>query len=81
MQSRKNSIAETLTNIFVGYSINLVANLIILPIFFGIHISMQKNLELVLLYTLISVARMYFIRRFFTKRTEKKYRQRGIAHV
>ena len=63
-QSRLGSFIEAWINIAIGFTINFVANLVILPLI-GFHISVSQNLFVGVLYTLISVARSYVIRRWF----------------
>lgn len=63
-QSRRASLAEAWTNILVGFSINYVANLLIFPLF-GMHISLANNFLMGLIYTAISLARTYGLRRFY----------------
>ena len=70
-QTRRGSLQESLVNIAVGYSINYVANLLIFP-HFGWHISTRENLALGVIYTAISLARSYALRRFFNWRTISK---------
>ena len=63
-QTRKHSFIEAWVNIFIGFSINYVANLLIFP-FFGMHISLANNFLMGCIYTCISLVRSYFIRRYF----------------
>jgi hypothetical protein len=58
------SFVEAWVNVFIGFWINFFANLVILPLF-GFHISLTNNLLMGVLYTGISVARSYAIRRWF----------------
>jgi hypothetical protein len=69
-QSRLGSLIETGINIFIGFWVNYFANLMILPLF-GLHISLTENFALGLMYTLVSVARSYAIRRWFDARIHK----------
>lgn len=64
MQTRKQSAIEATANILVGYTINFIANMTLFPLF-GWEISVQQNLLLGVLYTLISFARSYMLRRFY----------------
>lgn len=66
-QSRKGSLIEACINIGIGYVINFIMNLLILPLF-GFHITLTQNFFMGLLYTIVSVARSYAIRRWFEKR-------------
>lgn len=63
-QTRLSSLIEALTNIVIGYGINYVANLLIFPLF-NMHISLKDNLIMGLIFTVISVVRSYFLRRYF----------------
>lgn len=64
-QSKKASLVEALSNTVIGFAINYTANLVILPLFFGHSISLAANFGMGLIYTVISVARSYVLRRWF----------------
>jgi len=64
MQTRKQSAIEAAMNIFIGYTINFIANFTLFPLF-GWEISIQQNLIIGVIYTLISFARSYMLRRFY----------------
>lgn len=66
MQSRLGSFVEACINVLIGFWINFFANLVILPLV-GFHISISQNFYIGLLYTLVSVARSYCIRRWFNR--------------
>jgi hypothetical protein len=63
-QSRLGSLIEVCINILIGFWINFAMNLLIFP-FFGFHISLTDNLRLGVIYTFVSVARGYMVRRWF----------------
>lgn len=63
-QSRRGSFVEAWANIFIGFSINYIANLLIFPLF-GMHISLLDNLWMGVIYTGISLVRSYGLRRMF----------------
>lgn len=69
MQSRTHSALESCANVAVGYLVALASQLAIFPMF-GIHIPFHSNLAIGAWFTVISLARSYVIRRYFTKRTE-----------
>lgn len=66
-QTRLGSLYEALMNVAIGFAINFVANFAILPLV-GFHISVGQNLFIGVLYTIVSVARSYVIRRWFNAR-------------
>lgn len=63
-QSRLGSFVETMVNIFIGFVINWIANLLILPLY-GFEITGHQAFTMGLIFTVISVARSYTIRRWF----------------
>lgn len=69
MQLKKHSLIESCTNIIVGYTINMIANFIIFPIW-GWSITLKQNIEIGIVYTVISLIRSYCLRRVFTNLTE-----------
>ena len=66
-QTRLGSFIEACINVLIGFGINFGANLVILPLI-GFHISVSQNLFIGVLYTVISVARSYCVRRWFNAR-------------
>ena len=66
-QTRLGSFIEAWINVAIGFAINFVANLLILPLN-GFHISVGQNLFIGVLYAVISVLRSYVIRRWFNAR-------------
>jgi len=66
-QSRLGSFYEALINVVIGFTINYLANFVILPLY-GFHITASQNFTMGLLYTGISIARSYVIRRWFNAR-------------
>lgn len=64
-QTRKGSAAEVAANLAVGYSINFLANMLILPLFGFNTLTVGKNLLIGVLFTFVSIARQYVLRRYF----------------
>ncbi|WBK39672.1 hypothetical protein [Xanthomonas phage L522] len=69
-QSKRGSVFETVTNTLVGFSINWCANMVILPMF-GMPISGATAFHMGVIFTIISIARGYVLRRVFNKITER----------
>lgn len=63
-QSRLESFIEAWVNVAIGFGINLVANILVLP-WFGFHVTVSQAFGIGLIFTIISVARSYAVRRFF----------------
>jgi len=66
MQTRLHSVIEALANVAVGYGINFVANLVVLPLF-GLAVSARAAAGIGLVFTGISLARAYALRRVFNR--------------
>jgi hypothetical protein len=67
MQSRWLSLLEAVTNIVVGYALAVLTQIIVFPLF-GLHASLGENLLIGGLFTCISLARSYVLRRLFNAR-------------
>ncbi len=66
-QSRISSAIEATINIVIGYSIAVIGNLTILPLF-GIDVPASDAFYIALIFTAISLVRSYVIRRWFNAR-------------
>jgi hypothetical protein len=61
------AIIEAWTNIVIGFAINFVANLLILPLI-GAEFTLAQNFWMGWIYTSVSILRQYAIRRWFQQR-------------
>lgn len=69
-QTRLGSLIEAGINVLIGFAINMAANFVILPLV-GFEITLAQNLFIGVLYTLVSVARSYIVRRWFNARLHR----------
>ena len=67
MQTKKQSMIETLTSVFVGWLIGVILNMLVLPLF-DYNITVIDSLWVSLIFTVVSVIRGYVIRRFFNSK-------------
>lgn len=63
-QSRLGSLIEAWANIAVGFTINWCANMVVLP-WFGFEVTASQAFGIGVVFTAISLARSYLIRRWF----------------
>lgn len=63
-QTKFGSFAEAWANIAVGFAINFTANMLILPLF-GFNVTGSQAFHIGLIFTVISLARSYVLRRWF----------------
>jgi len=64
IDSKIKSLVESIFNIIIGLTISFISNLIILPLF-GFEPTFEDLALISVIYTLISLARSYLIRRLF----------------
>ncbi len=63
-QSRRMSLVEAATNVVIGYGIAVATQVVVFPIF-GIHITLADDLEIGLVFAVVSLARGFILRRVF----------------
>jgi hypothetical protein len=63
-QSRLMSLVESVANVIVGYGVAVVTQILIFPIF-GLHTTLAQNLKMGAVFTVVSIARSYLLRRLF----------------
>ena len=66
MQSKRMSLIESVASTAVGFVVAMLTQAVVFPLF-GIHVDMETNAELVLVFTVLSVARSYVMRRLFNR--------------
>lgn len=65
MQTKLGSFVEAWGNILIGFSLNFGMNMLVLPMFGFTSLTAGKNFTIGLLYTVVSLARSYILRRYF----------------
>ena len=68
MQTRLMSLIESVANIVVGYGVAVITQLLVFPLF-GLAASLSDNLVIGLIFTIVSLARSYALRRLFNARS------------
>lgn len=63
-QTRKASMVETLLNTALGYGVALSAQIVVFP-WFGINIPLSSNIAIGVIFTIVSIARGFLLRRAF----------------
>lgn len=63
-QSRAMSLVESIANVVVGYGVAVATQILIFPIF-GLHTTLAQNLKMGAIFTIVSVARSFALRRVF----------------
>ncbi|WP_299365182.1 hypothetical protein [uncultured Paracoccus sp.] len=63
-QSRFMSLVESMANVIVGYGFAVGTQILIFPVF-GLHTTLSQNLKMGAVFTVVSIARSFALRRLF----------------
>ncbi|OYW43137.1 MAG: hypothetical protein B7Z38_02655 [Rhodobacterales bacterium 12-64-8] len=63
-QSRVMSLVESIANVVVGYGVAVVTQILIFPIF-GLQTTLAQNLQMGAIFSFVSIARSFALRRLF----------------
>lgn len=63
-QSRLLSLVEAIANVAVGYGVAVITQILIFPIF-GLQTALAQNLKMGAIFTVVSIARSFALRRAF----------------
>ncbi|WP_456293464.1 DUF7220 family protein [Tenacibaculum soleae] len=64
MQTKKQSLIEIIISTAIGFVVSLISTFVLFPIV-GINSTSSKNVVITIFFTVISIARGYFVRRIF----------------
>lgn len=70
MQTKKQSLLESLMNVTIGFFITMISLEIIFPLL-EIENHSGKNIIITLYLTILSILRNYFLRRYFNRKANK----------
>ena len=65
-QSRAMSLVEAAANVIVDHGVAVATQILIFPIF-GLHTTLAQNLKMGAVFTVVSIARSYTLRRVFER--------------
>lgn len=64
MQTKIQSLLESVVNIFIGFIIAVLSQIMIFPLF-DIHTTTAENIEIAIYFTFVGLVRSYLLRRMF----------------
>ena len=67
MQTKKQSMIESLTSVYIGWFIGVILNMLVLPLF-DYNVSLTDGVLISIIFTAVSVIRGYVIRRWFNSK-------------
>ena len=71
-QSRAMSLLEAIANVMVGYGVAVATQMLVFPLF-GLQMTLVQNLKLGLVFTVVSIARSFTLRRVFEAVRVRKF--------
>lgn len=69
-QTRLSSLIEAVVNVAIGLMVSTAANAIVFPRF-GFQPTLGENVTISVIYTAISIARQYVLRRWFNAQLQR----------
>lgn len=67
-QSRRHSLEETLVGTALGFIVSVLINQLFIPIVYGVPSNPRQSVTMVLIFTVASLIRGYFVRRLYNGR-------------
>lgn len=65
-QSKKQSLKETVISTFIGLAVSLITQIVVFPLY-GMKVSFNQNIQITIIFTIVSILRGYLVRRYFNK--------------
>ena len=78
MQTQLHSLLESFANIFIGWLVSVLSSAIIFPLL-GVDLPWEANLKASAFFTVISIVRTYFVRRYFNNRHKLKLAEQNVT--
>ena len=70
MQSRLMSLIEAMTNVAIGMVVSFFGQIVVSH-WYNLPLNVAQNMQIVLFFTVLSVARSYVLRRVFNRRIKR----------
>ena len=70
MQSRLASFIEALTNVAIGMVVSFFGQIVVSH-WYNLPLNVTQNMQIVMFFTVLSVARSYCIRRWYNRRIKR----------
>lgn len=71
MQTRRESLVEAFWNTATGYLISVLVQVWVFPLY-GVHLGLGENMQLVAIFTFVSIVRSYLWRRYYNKKLVRR---------
>ncbi len=68
-QTKKQSLKETVISTIIGLAVSLITQIVVFPLY-NIEVSFNQNIQITIIFTIVSILRGYFVRRYFNKKNK-----------
>lgn len=65
-QKKRHSLLESVLNVAIGFGVALLTQIMVFPLF-GLSVSLGQNMAIGGIFTVVSIVRSYYVRRFFNE--------------
>lgn len=79
MQSRTMSVVEAVTNVVVGFGLAVLTQVLVFPML-GIAVSFDQHVAIAVIFTFVSLARGYVLRRLFEVLASRSQARHTLNH-
>ena len=70
MQSKLMSLVESLTNVAIGMVVSFFGQIVVSH-WYNLPLNVTQNIQIVLFFTVLSIGRSYFVRRWYNRRIKR----------
>lgn len=67
MQTKRQSLIETVTSTLIGLAVSFLTQIIVFPMY-NLEVNFNQNLQITAIFTVVSILRGYSVRRLFNKK-------------
>ena len=67
MQTKKNSLIESITQTIIGLFTSIILQMILYPLM-GIPVTFKQNIIITIVFFIVSIIRGFIVRRYFNKK-------------
>jgi hypothetical protein len=78
-QSRTMSLVESIANVLAGFGVAVATQIAVFPLF-GLRTTLTGNLAMGAIFTVVSIARSYCLRRVFERIRVRTHRSNAAGH-
>ena len=68
-QTKRQSLKETVISTIIGLAVSLITQIVVFPLY-NLEVSFNQNIQITIIFTIVSILSGYFVRRYFNKKNK-----------